>query len=177
MKRSRIAALAAAVALPAILGTLSSVAADGDGGRQSLKARLKGFEEVPAISSIGTGELRLKIVDEEAIEFELTYRDLEGATTSAAHIHLGQKDVNGGVSVFFCGGARPPCTPDSGTFTGTITAADVLGPAAQGIAAAEFGELLRALRAGKTYVNVHTDKHPGGEIRGQIKAHGEDDED
>jgi len=31
------------------------------------------------------------------------------------------------------------------------------------------------MRAGKTYANVHTDKHPGGEIRGQVRAHGEDD--
>jgi hypothetical protein len=176
MKRYKIAALVAGAVLLVMAGLTSSATAD-DRGRNSLRARLKGFEEVPAVSSTGTGELRLKIEDEEAIEFELSYRDLEGLTTSAAHIHLGQKDVNGGVSVFFCGGGgRPPCTPDSGTFTGTITAADVIGPTAQGIAPAEFAELLRALRAGKTYVNVHTDKHPGGEIRGQIKAHGDDDD-
>jgi hypothetical protein len=98
--------------------------------------------------------------------------------TTASHIHLGQKDVNGGVSVFFCGGGgRPACTPTSGSFTGTITAADVIGPAGQGIAPGEFAELLAALRAGETYVNVHTNKHPGGEIRGQIKRSGDDDDD
>jgi hypothetical protein len=28
---------------------------------------------------------------------------------------------------------------------------------------------VRAIRAGVTYVNVHTNKHPGGEIRGNVK--------
>jgi hypothetical protein len=51
---------------------------------------------------------------------------------------------------------------------GTITLGDVIGPAGQGLAAMEFDELLRAMRAGKTYVNVHSDKHPSGEIRGGV---------
>jgi CHRD domain len=172
MKRFGIVALAAL----ALLSAASSTTADGN-RRNSLKARLKAFEEVPAISSTGRGELRLKIEDESSIEFELTYEALEGTTTTASHIHLGQMSVNGGVSVFLCGGGgRPPCTPTSGSFSGTITAADVIGPTGQGLAPGEFAELLRALRAGKTYVNVHTDKHPGGEIRGQIQGN-DDDED
>jgi len=160
-----------------MLAVASSARADGDHGRNSLRAKLKGFEEVPANSTTGTGRLRLKIVDDSSIEFALTYDDLEGTVTTASHIHLGQKDVNGGVSVFFCGGGgRPPCTPTSGSFSGTVTAADVIGPVAQGISAGEFAELLTALRAGKTYVNVHTNKHPGGEIRGQIRRGGDDDD-
>jgi CHRD domain len=47
---------------------------------------------------------------------------------------------------------------------------DVIGPASQGIAAGEFDELVRAIRAGVTYANVHSEKFPGGEIRGQIKG-------
>ena len=177
MKRSVFAALAVGVASLGMLAVASSARADRDHGRDSLRAKLKGFDEVPANSTTGTGELRLKIIDDSSIEFTLTYEDLEGTITTASHIHLGQKDVNGGVSVFFCGGGgRPACTPTSGSFTGTITAADVIGPTGQGIAAGEFAELLTALRAGKTYVNVHTNKHPGGEIRGQIKGGGDEDE-
>jgi len=171
MKRFRFTALVAAIFVLATLGFAALPSAAGDGKSNSLKADLEGFEEVPAISSTGTGELRIRIADDESsFDFELSYEGLEGATTTASHIHLGQKSVIGGVSVFFCGGGgRPPCTPTSGTFTGTVTAANVIGPAGQGIAAGEFAELLRAMRAGATYVNVHTDKHPGGEIRGQIK--------
>ena len=135
------------------------------------KANLLGFEEVPAVSSTGTGELRMKIDEaNQIIEFELSYENLEGTTTGAAHIHLGQEAANGGVVAFFCGGAgKPPCTATSGTFTGTIGVADILAVPTQGIAAGEWAEVVRAMRAGKIYANVHTNKHPGGEIRGQVK--------
>jgi hypothetical protein len=162
---------AAAFAVILTLSLMLVVGQSNNGSNDSHKADLSGYEEVPAISSTGTGKLRLK-VDEanQTIDYELSYENLEGTTTTASHIHLGQKSVNGGVIAFFCGGGgRPPCTSGSGTFSGTITAADVIGPAAQGIAAGEFAEVLRALRAGQIYVNVHTNKHPGGEIRGQVK--------
>ena len=176
MKRSRMVALAAAVASLAVVGLTSSARAGGDNERNSFRARLRGFGEVPAVSSTGTGEFRLRIIDDSSLEFELTYEDLEGTVTTAAHVHLGNKSDSGGVSYFLCGGGgRPACTPTSGTFTGTVTAADVIGPTGQGIAAGEFAEVLRATRAGVTYANVHTNKHPSGEIRGQIKAHGDDD--
>ena len=44
----------------------------------------------------------------------------------------------------------------------------MIGPGGQGIAAGEFAELVRAMRAGATYVNIHTTAFPGGEIRGQV---------
>ena len=53
--------------------------------------------------------------------------------------------------------------------TGTLRPADVIGPASEGIAPGEFGELVRAIRAGATYANVHTEKYPGGEIRAQLE--------
>ncbi len=152
----------------------SAVRADDD--LQMFKAKLRGFNEVPAVSSTGRGKFIARIRGEEAIDWELSYDRLEGTITSAAHIHLGQAEVNGGVSVFFCGGTTTPaCSPGSGSFSGTFTAADVGGPAAQGIAAGEFAELIKAMRAGKTYANVHTNKHPGGEIRGQIRGDRDDD--
>jgi hypothetical protein len=152
------------LAVLALLGAAVTARAD-----QTVKAQLHGFDEVPAVSSTGSGEFTATI-RENAVHFELSYEGLEGTTTTAAHIHLGQKDVNGGVSVFICGGGgRPDCTAGSGTFSGTFTAADVIGPTGQGIAPGEFAELTAAIRAGKTYVNVHTNKHPGGEIRGQVR--------
>ena len=151
---------------------MGSVQANDD--RDQFKARLQGFNEVPAISSTGHGEFTARIRG-DAVDWELSYAGLEGTITTAAHIHLGQKDVNGGVSVFLCGGSTLPCTPTSGSFSGTFTAADVIGPAGQGIAAGEIAELIRAIRAGKTYANVHTNKWPGGEIRGQLRSNQGDD--
>jgi hypothetical protein len=149
----------------------SSARGDDDGER--FQARLVAFQEVPALSSPGRGTFKASLSDDgSTVSYELTYSGLEG-TASVSHIHFGQRSVNGGVSVFLCGGTKPAC-PASGTVTGEFTAADVTGPAGQGIAAGEFAELLRAMRSGNTYANVHSSKFPGGEIRGQIKAHDED---
>ena len=149
MKRYRIIALVAAGMMFATLGV--AVTGSAEQGRKSnfLKADLVGYEEVPSISSTGTGELRIKIAeDDSSFEYELSYEGLEGATTLASHIHFGQVGVNGGISVFLCGGGgRPACTPTSGTFSGTVTASNVQGPEVQGIAPMEFAELLRAMRA------------------------------
>lgn len=169
IKHPRITVLVTTIAALTIIG-IAGPALPDRGGRQ-MKAHLRGFEEVPAVSSTGTGELLARIAqDESSIEYTLTYQNLEGTTTAAAHIHLGQRGVNGGVIAFLCGGGgKPACPPISGSVTDTITAADVIGPAGQGIAAGELDEMIAAMRQGVTYVNVHTDKHPGGEIRGQIK--------
>jgi hypothetical protein len=166
MRQQRRLAIAASVALLAMLGVPTLAGADG-----IFKARLSGFEENPDISTGASGEFRAKLVDEDTIEYELSYENIEGGTATVAHIHLGKRGVNGGVIAFLCGGGgKPPCPATSGTVTGTIVAADVIGPAGQGIAPGEFDELVRAMRADATYVNVHsTPAFPGGEIRGQIR--------
>lgn len=151
---------------------------------QKIREFLSGFQEVPAVSTQAEGEFHARIsADDSQIDYELSYSDLEGSVTQA-HIHLGQKDVNGGISVWLCGNpsatvtppaGTPACPPSPATVTGSLTAANVVGPAGQGIAAGEFGELIRAIRAGKTYANVHSTKFPGGEVRSQIEgnsAHG-----
>src|SRR5918993_955642 len=135
MKRHpRVTALVAAIAVLAIFFVAGPAMPDR-GGRM-MKARLSGFQEVPAVSSTGTGELLARIADDQSsIEYTLSYQDLEG-TASMAHIHLGQTSVNGGVIAFLCGGGgKPACPAVSGSVSGTITAAEVIGPAGQGIAA------------------------------------------
>jgi hypothetical protein len=159
----------------------TSVAAHGSPGGDAtsrLRARLRGFDEVPAVSTTGDGHFEARSDDGTTFTFELTYADLEGhlvegGAVVGAHIHLGQPGVNGGIAVHLCGtGGRPACPAPPATVTGTFTAADVTGPAGQGIDAGQLDELLRAARAGVTYVNVHTTRFPGGEIRGQVRATG-----
>ena len=151
---------------------VTSATARDDHSREA-RARLDGFQETPTLSTTGHGQFSAKI-NEASIEYTLSYRDLEGATTTQAHIHLGRPAIAGGVSVFLCGGAapasnKPACPAKEGTVSGTIVASDVIGPVAQGIDPGQFDELVRAIRAGATYANVHTDKYPGGEIRGRIQ--------
>jgi hypothetical protein len=144
---------------------------------QNIRAELEGFEEVPAVSSEAKGLFRGRIRDKStAIDYTLSYSGLEG-TVSQAHIHFGQRGVNGGISVWLCetdalqdpAGLAPTC-PQEGEVKGTLTAANVIGPSGQGIAAQEFDELIRAIRQGVAYANVHSlPTFGGGEIRGQIK--------
>jgi hypothetical protein len=61
--------------------------------------------------------------------------------------------------------------------TGTATAANVVGPTAQGFAVGDLAAVERAIKAGVTYANMHTAKFPAGEIRGQIRGGGNDDGD
>jgi len=152
-----------------------SVGADDE--RHRVKATLSGFQETPStLSTPGSGRFTAKIDDDaQTIDYKLSYEGLE-APAIAAHIHLGARATSGGVSAFLCsGGNKPACPPGGGTVTGTITPADIIGPAAQGIAPGEFAEVVRAIRNGAVYANVHSTLRPGGEIRGQLRADEEDD--
>lgn len=146
------------------------------GPADKFKAKLIAFEEVPAISSTAGGTFTMSIAPGDgSFDYELTYSGLTGSVQQA-HIHVAQKSVNGGIVVFYCTnlGNGPAGTqlcpgPNAGTVSGTITAADVIGgAAAQGVLPGEFAEVLRAIRSGFVYVNVHTNLFPGGEIRGQL---------
>jgi CHRD domain len=158
----------------AVLGLLAAAApaaAHEDGEKNEFKAVLRGFEETPAIVTAAHGEVHLTISeDQSTIAFELTWFDLS-APPLFAHIHVGQRGVAGAVSVFFCGGGGKPACPatTSGSVSGTIVAADVLGPIAQGVAPGQLDQLLVAIRLGVAYANAHTPAHPAGEIRGQLR--------
>jgi CHRD domain len=158
-----------------ILG--AALMAPGVGRTETVHTALDGYQETPfTLSSPGSGEFRAKIQGEGAgavIEYELTYRDLSSSIVQA-HVHLGRPATAGGISFFICtnigngpvGTQLSPASP--ATVTGRITAGDIIGPAGQGITAGEMAEVIRAIRAGATYANVHTTMFPGGEIRGDI---------
>jgi hypothetical protein len=165
-----------AASLAVVLATPSVIAQEGSQA-QSLKADLKGLEEVPLVSTPGRGEFRARVTDDgSAIEYEISYRDLQADITQS-HIHLGKPLTNGGIAIWLCGTAAlpgPAGTPScvgarTGGASGVATAANVIGPAGQGISAGEFAELLQHIRRGRAYANIHTVQSPGGEIRGQIQ--------
>jgi hypothetical protein len=165
--------LAVVVALLGTVMTVSAVAVAGGG--KNAKAKLSGFQEVPAVLTDGEGKLRLEInKSAQRIDYTLSYEDLEGGGVLFSHIHVGQRLANGDPVAFLCGGGtKPTPCPPSGTVTGTITPADVIPRPANGILT--FDDFVEAIRAGITYVNVHTMRSPQGEIRGQIGGKGGDD--
>jgi hypothetical protein len=173
-----------AVLLLFVVALSASALANGEGNHSfgSFGARLKGYEETPAINSAGTGQFSASVNSSgTTITYRLSYSGLS-STAHVAHIHFGQRGVAGAVVAFLCGGGNKPACPASGTVTGTIVSSDILAVPAQGIAAGDLASVLKAMRAGLTYANVHTTNFPNGEIRGQIGGgggggDGDDDDD
>jgi hypothetical protein len=193
--------VAAAVAALLVGFSATAILADDDDDRDKatkFAAKLSGFNEVHsasatasergAVSTKARGTFKAELDEGRSIiHYELSFEDLS-SNVAQGHIHFGQRHTTGGIVVWLCQAtARAPeavakLTPECGgplanTVTGTITPAQVLEAVGQGIAPGEFAELVRALRAGVTYANVHSANFPPGEIRGQIKARDNDDDD
>jgi hypothetical protein len=179
---SRLALRAVAVAgVIALLG-VGSYAIAGGGSKNFRAHPLNGYEENPDISTVATGSFSAHLSsDGTALRYRLSYSGLEGDVTQA-HVHFAKYGVNGGISFWLCGtgvaagpAGTPACPAPGGTVEDEITAADVVGPAGQGIEATNLEEILAAMRAGHAYANVHSTKWPGGEIRAQINDRGRGD--
>jgi hypothetical protein len=146
---------------------------------QQIGALLTGYEEVPSVSTMASGEFTAMVSpDGSSIAYTETYSGLQAPVTQS-HIHVGQLSANGSIVIFLCQtqanpdptGLAPPC-PQEGTVSGTITAANVIAGsmAPQQLAAKDLTAVLTAIQAGAAYANVHTSLSPGGEIRGQIRT-------
>jgi CHRD domain-containing protein len=151
-------------------------------------ARLRGLSEVPPVATEGSGSFSATLSsDGTTLMYKETFSNLN-APILFSHIHFGLPREATGIMVFLCGPAAgtpggppagtpnpPSCPgPTSGTVTGSVSAANVIGPNAQGITpGSDFAKVVQALRGGAAYVNLHTMRSPSGEIRGQVRP-GED---
>ena len=176
MKKLALAGCVALLLVGAVVAVAPARNGNGHGnGKKSVTAQLEGFQEVPSISTNTRGQIKLKI-NGSSIKYELKYGGFEppGETVTRAHIHFAQEGVNGGIAADLCADTKPACPPGPATVAGTIVAADVKAIGAQGLAVNDIQALIRAIKAGYTYANVHTAEFGNGEIRGQI---GDDDDD
>jgi len=88
---------------------------------------------------------------------------------TAAHIHSGKTGANGPILVTLFKTESPSSKPINGILTsGNITNTDLEGP----MAGKTLIDLTKAMELGETYVNVHSEEYPNGEIRGQIQGGG-----
>jgi hypothetical protein len=180
MKQSVLLSLFGAVIL--FVGLRASAQAE------KIEADLIGFREVPSVSTVASGEFHATInPGDQSIDYELRYSGLQG-TVQQGHIHVAQLSVNGSIVIWLCQTAAPfldptnhapQCPPGQATeavVTGHITAANVIaGATTQQLKAGDLAAVIKAIRAGFAYANVHTNVSPGGEIRGQIKDRDKDD--
>jgi hypothetical protein len=167
--------------VPLLLVTVTALtgpAAAGPRG-QNFGTHLSGDEEVPPRDTRAQGQAKFHLnADAESLDYRLIASNIENVV--AAHIHQGAVGINGPIVAFLFGDVPPGGGRTDGVLaTGTITEDDLVGP----LAGEDLDELIAAMRAGNTYVNVHTNDgedpqntgpgdFPGGEIRGQLEAHG-----
>ncbi len=114
-------------------------------GSGAISVKLTGAEEVPPVNTTASGSGSFRIAEDGAISGSVTTKDVAG---TAAHIHQGAAGKNGPVIV--------PLTKNGDTYS---------VPEGRKLTATQ----LQAFKAGNLYVNVHSNKHKGGEVRAQLK--------
>ena len=127
------------------------------------KATLTGKDIVPPVETQATGEVTFTLSkDGKELTYTLTVKDIENAT--AAHIHAGKKGENGGPLAGLFAGPKKEGMYSGELAKGTITDKNLMGP----LAGKKIKDLVKIIKGGGAYVNIHTEKNPNGEIRGQI---------
>lgn len=157
----------------------------GGNGASNLETHLTGDEEVPPNNTQAQGQAIFRVnADGSSVDFRLIASNIDNVTQ--AHIHCGRPGANGPVRMWLYPNIGPTGTaldptaaagPQNGVLaSGTFDPRPVICPAS---AVGQDMPLLDAMRAGLTYVNVHTNDgdpltspapgdFPGGEIRGQL---------
>ena len=138
-------ALAIAVVTLAACSTYRDNAPSWMPGSGAIKVNLTGAEEVPPLSVPGSGSGTFRVAEDGTITGSVTTKDVEG---TMAHIHRGAKGTNGPILV--------PLEKKDHTYS---------VPAGRKLTA----DQMQLLKSGQLYVNVHTAKNKGGEVRGQLQ--------
>lgn len=156
-----------------VLLTLTPAPAEAGRAAQNFTAHLSGGQEVPPVGTKASGQVKLAVNDSRSeLRFKLVVAHLEGVTQ--AHIHCGSAGVNGQIMAFLFGPASPGVDVSGILAQGTITEEDLVAGSVEACTGGSggFENFLGLLMTGNAYVNVHTEAHPSGEIRGQIAPHG-----
>ena len=139
MMISKVRASGAFLALTLILAMGSAAAKD-------VSVTLSGAEETPPVTTMASGTGKITVADDKTVTGSVNTTGMEG---TAAHIHLAAAGKAGPVII-------PLMKGDDGTWN---------VPAGAKLTDEQFA----SFKAGDLYVNVHSDAHKDGEIRGQLK--------
>ena len=151
------------VLLFVILATILTVSV-GFAAEKSFHAKLTGNDEVPSVKTKAKGDVKFKLSsDGKELSYKLQVKNIENPT--AAHIHLGKKGKSGPPLVNLFSGPKKEGTFSGDLSEGIITAKDLSGD----LMGKSLDDLVKLIKSGDLYVNVHTDANPDGAIRGQIK--------
>ncbi len=112
----------------------------------TVHVKLTGSHEVPPVKTMARGAGVIEVATDGAVSGKVTTHGIHG---TMAHIHAAAPGKNG-----------PPVIDLAPGPNGTWVV-----PAGSKLTPDQYKEFL----AGHLYINVHSDAHPGGEIRGQLK--------
>ena len=152
-------AIITALATITITSLANSVFAQG--GEQKFMAKLSGQDEVPPTDSQATGMAEFTLMGTDSVMYSVNATNIQGVT--AGHIHSGKQGENGPIVVTLFKYDSPM---NQVSESGSITADKLEGP----MAGKQLLDLSTAMSNGETYVNIHTEQNPNGEIRGQISG-------
>jgi len=139
--------LAGAIGLVAGCSQMHQMMGGDEKGGRTQNVSLSGANEVPPVMTSATGSGTITVNADRSVVARVS---VTGMTATAAHIHTGAAGANGPIAVGFT-------KSNDNTFV-----------APEGAKMTE--EQYAAYKAGNTYVNVHSAKNPGGEIRAQLKG-------
>jgi hypothetical protein len=144
VKLARLLAMAALVSVAAC-ATYKDNMPSWMPGSNAVSVKLTGDEEVPPVSTQGTGSGSFRVAEDGTLSGSVKTENVAG---TMAHIHTGAKGQNGPVTI--------PLTKEGDTYS--VPAGRKLTP-----------QQIEDLKAGNLYVNVHTNRNKGGEVRGQLQ--------
>ncbi len=151
-------ALAVIAMIPAL-----GIAAKKAGAHHDYKAAISGKMEIPKIKTAATGMVTFEpVMDGKELKYKLTVKGINDVT--AAHVHFGKKGESGPPVVALFSGPEKKGKFSGTLAEGTITDKDLVGP----LSGKTVKDLIKDIQGKELYVNVHTEKYPDGEIRGQI---------
>lgn len=150
--------------LLAVVATLLTASIGFSAEKDSFSAKLSGNEVAPLVKTPAKGDAEFKLVKNgKELTYKLIVTGIENVT--AAHIHQGKKWKNGPPVVGLFAGPKKEGKFSGILAEGVITEKDLVGS----LMGKPLSALVKLIKSGDTYVNVHTVGHPDGEIRGQIK--------
>jgi hypothetical protein len=151
--------------LLAALVTIGVTAVPASAQTFTLTADLTGGQETPA-PGVNTGAFGSATVvvnlTARTVTYSVSVFNLPSGVI-ASHIHVGAVGTTGPVVVPF---APPVPASNDFAFSGTVKDTEFMLRADQGIRSAD--DMFQAILGGNSYVNVHSQVNPGGEIRGRL---------
>ena len=157
---------------------------DNSNINNSFNATLTGSQQVPPVKTKGFGTASFELLnDSKTLHYQINVVDVQNVT--GIHIHQGKSGEKGDVIVNIYAPKETIVLNQNGTklsqfdsssvtiggntqsvffVSGTINNSDFKGP----LTGKNIFDLINLMKSGDTYVNVHSNSHPDGEIRGQI---------